>query len=100
MNSKRIAAGVLSFVILLLLGWTIFAGVGDLHTRVILGVGAALGIIYTAIGRVPGWIAKYSFGGITRDNDPANISPRVYLPILLVVIAIAAIALIAVLRFA
>ena len=100
MTSNRIAAGVLSIVILGLLGWAIFAGVGNLHTRIILGVGAVLGILYTAIGRVPDWIIDASGGGITDDDDPSNISPRVYLPILLVVITIAVIAFIVVIRFA
>ena len=49
-----------------------------------------LGGIYTAFGRLPDWIADYSGGSITEDDDPANISPRVYLPILLGVIVIAA----------
>ena len=68
-------------------------GAGDLHTKIILGAGAALGILYAILGRLPGWIVGRSGGFITTDNDPSNISPRVYLPILVVVISVAVIAL-------
>ena len=83
MNGQQIAAGVLSFVLLTLLGWSLFAGVGDLRTRVILGVGVALGLLYAATGRLPDWMVNLSGGSITHDDDPSNIPPRVYLPILL-----------------
>ena len=89
MTSNRIAAGTLSLVLLGLLGWSIFTGVGDLRTWTMLGVGAALGLLYTAFGRVPDWIVDHSGGSITDDDDPSNISPRVFVPILLGVILVA-----------
>ena len=99
MTTNRITAGVLSLVLLALLGWCIFAGVGDMRTWLILGVGAAFGLIYTALGRLPNWIADHSGGTITDDDDPSNISPRVYVPLLLGVIVIAVLVFFIVLRF-
>ena len=99
MTTNRIAAGALSLVLLALLGWSLFAGVGDVRTCVMLGIGAILGLLYTAIGRVPDWIVDYSGGSITDDDDPSNISPRIYLPILFSVIVVAVIAFVLVLRF-
>ncbi len=48
-----------------------------------------LGSLYTAFGRLPDWIVENSGGSITDDDDPSNVSARVYLPILLGVILIA-----------
>ena len=99
MTTNRIAAGALSLVLLALLGWSIIAGVGDVRTWGTLGLGAMLGVLYTAIGRVPDWIIDHSGGFITDDTDPSNLSPRIYLPILFGVIALAVIAFVLVLRF-
>ena len=89
MSTNRIAAVALSVVLVALLSWSILAGVGDIRTRIILGVGVLLGLLYAAIGHVPDWIVDYSGGSITNDDDPSNISPRVYLPILLGVVVVA-----------
>jgi hypothetical protein len=89
MNTYRIAAGILSVVLSALLGWAIVAGVGDLRSRILLGVGVALGALYTAFGRLPDWIRDRTGGTITDDNDPSNIPPRVYLPIILGAILVA-----------
>ncbi len=99
MNNKRKIVGALSFLLLALLGWSIFTGVGDIRTYVTLGVGALLGFLYTVIGRVPSWMVDNSLGTITNDDDPSNIPPRVYLPILLGLITIAVISLVVVLNF-
>jgi hypothetical protein len=88
MTPKRIAAGTLSLVLLALLIWSIVADVGDLKTKVLLAVGFVLGSIYTGLGRIPTWIIDLFSGSITDDDDPSNISPRVYLPIILGVILI------------
>ena len=90
MTTNRIVAGTLSIVLLALLGWSVTVGLGDVRTWIMLGVGAALGMLYTAIGRLPDWIVDLSGGSIANDDDPSNISPRVYLPILLTVILVAA----------
>ncbi|EGF29230.1 hypothetical protein [Rhodopirellula baltica] len=88
-TNKRIASGVLSLVLLTLLGWCVVARVGDLRTWVVLGFGVTLGSLYTAFGRLPDWIVENSGGSITDDDDPSIVSARVYLPILLGVILIA-----------
>jgi hypothetical protein len=92
MTPNRIVAGTLSLLLLVLLGWSIFSGIGDLRTRVILAVGVALGLLYTAFGRLPDWIVDHSGGSITDDDDPSNISPRVYMPIVFGAILVAVIA--------
>ncbi|EMB13335.1 membrane protein [Rhodopirellula europaea 6C] len=80
---------MLSLVLLSMLGWCVVARVGDLRTWVALGLGVTLGWLYTAFGRLPGWIVENSGGSISDDDDPSNVSARVYLPILLGVILIA-----------
>ena len=99
MTTNRIAAGALSIVLLALLGWSIFAGIGDVRTCIMLAIGSVLGLAYTALGRLPDWVVDYSGGSITDDDDPSNISPRVYFPVLFGVIAIAVIVFVVVLRF-
>ncbi len=89
MTTNRIASGLLSLVLLVLLGWCIIAGLGNFRTKLILGAGAVLGTVYTVWGRLPDWIIDHSGGSITHDDDPSNISPRIYLPILIGVIVIA-----------
>ena len=98
-TTNRIVAGVLSIVLLALLGWSLFAGVGDVRTRTMLAVGVCLGGTYAFLGGLPDWIVDYSGGTINADDDPSNIPPRVYLPILFGVIAIAVIAFAVVLNF-
>ncbi len=82
MSPTRITAGLLSLVLLGLLVWTIVRGVGDIRTQILIGVGAVLGIAYVAYGRLPGWLISLSGGSLVADDDPSNISPRVYLPII------------------
>ena len=92
MTPKRLIAGTLSFLLWVLLGWSVFAGIGDLKTRIILAAGGALGSLYSVLGRLPDGIVENSGGFITDDDDPSNISPVVYLPIVLGAILIAVIA--------
>lgn len=99
MTTKRIVAGAMSILLLALLGWSILAGVGDVRTWIMLGLGVILGVVYTAIGRLPGWIVANSGGSITDDHDPSNISPQIYLPILFGVIIVAVMTFVVVLRF-
>ena len=95
-TANRVAAGILSLALLALLVWTTIARVGDLHTRIVLAVGIVLGSLYTVLGRVPTWIVHHSGGSITDDDDPSNLSPRVYLPILFGVFLLAAAAFVVV----
>lgn len=68
------------------------------YSVVILGV--VLGWLYVIRGgSLPGWLIEftqkfnfYTGGTITKDNAPENISPRIYLPILLSAILIAILA--------
>lgn len=94
MNTNRIAACILSFLLLVLLGWSVFAGVGDVRTWFMLGAGALLGALYAVLGRLPDWITAYSSGSITADDDPSNISPRVYLPMIFGIIIVAVTAIV------
>ncbi len=92
MTANRITAGILSLILLALLGWCVFSGVGNAQTIILLGFGTTLGILYTVFGRLPDWIVEFSGGSITDDDDPSNIPPRIYLPILLgaILISVAA----------
>ncbi len=92
MTLKRMTAATLSLVLLALLVWSIFAGVGDPKTWIILALGVVLGALYAALGRIPDWIVDQSGGSMTDDKDPTNISPRVYLPIVAGAILVAVIA--------
>ncbi len=96
MTPQRIAAALLSLALLALLGWTIVRGVGDLRTQIVLGVGVVLGVVYTAYGRLPDWLISHSGDSLTADDDPSNISPRVYLPIIATVTLLAIVALVVV----
>ena len=89
MRPKQITAGLLSMVLLALLVWTFVGNAGDIRIQVLLGIGIVLGFIYTIYGQLPEWLINFSGGKIVADDDPSNISPRIYLPILGVVILIA-----------
>ena len=58
---------------------------------------AILGLIYIIRGgSLPDWIYKFTeqspFGGtLTSDNDPRNISPKIYLPVLIIALSLLAI---------
>jgi len=82
MTPKRIIAGLLSLALVGLLVWSIVRGVGDIRTRTLLAVGAVLGIAYVVYGRLPDWLISLSGGSLAADDDPSNISPRIYLPII------------------
>ena len=57
-------------------------------------MGIVLGVIYTLQGELPELLIDWSHGRLTADDDPSNISPKVYLPIVLGVIVIAFVALV------
>jgi hypothetical protein len=89
MTQSRIAAVVLSLLLLGLWIWSFINGVRDPRLHTMLGIGVSLGALYAANGQLPKWITSASSGHLTADDDPANISPRLYLPILTGVIIIA-----------
>ena len=68
---------------------------GSLGTLPVLASGIVLGALYVwRGGSLPEWADRFGNrrGGasITRDDDPGNIPPKVYLPILLGVLLLAA----------
>ena len=81
-------------VLVCLLTWSLATGFGDLKTRAIILMGIVLGVIYTLQGKLPEQLIDWSHGRLTADDDPSNISPKVYLPIVLGVIVIAFVALV------
>ncbi len=89
MKPKRFVAGLLSLVLLAFLGATFLGGSDGedlLEVRIALGVSAVLGMVYAWQGRLPDWALELGDGRLTQDDDPSNISPRVYLPILLALV--------------
>ncbi|MBI1310391.1 hypothetical protein GC176_03720 [bacterium] len=80
---------MLAVLLAALLAWSIVAGVGNLRTQILIGIGVVLGLVYTCFGHLPEWIVDCSGLSITDDDDPSNIPPRIYLPILLGVILLA-----------
>ncbi|MEM9827025.1 MAG: hypothetical protein AAF958_10575 [Planctomycetota bacterium] len=89
MKRNRWVAGTLCVLLLTLLIYCIVAGVADLRTHIMLAFGVILGFAYSLRGRLPDELVRRSGGSITHDDDATNVSPKVYLPILLVIIAIA-----------
>lgn len=94
MTPNRIAATVLVLLLAALLAWSVLQGVGDLRLRLLLGAGIALGAVYAWFGRLPDWLVRHSGDSLRHDDDPANLSYRVYLPILLAAAALAGLALV------
>jgi multisubunit Na+/H+ antiporter MnhG subunit len=98
-HAKRIAALCLTIFLLIALCIMFFTSdsVGD-HVTVILGIG--LGSLYVFRGgSLPEWLIEYTqrfnfftAGTITEDDDSANISPKIYLPVIFSAILIAIIA--------
>ncbi len=88
---RRLATDLLVVVLSALLAWCLIQGVGDVRTIIYLCLGIFLGAIYTFNGQLPSWLFTFTGGSLTADDDPANIPPRVYLPIIAVVILIAVI---------
>ena len=88
MMFKRVVAGLLSLVLLVFLGATFFGVGGEdlLEVQIPLGVSAVLGIVYAWQGGLPGWAIELS--GLTRDDDPSNLSPLVYLPVLFALVLV------------
>lgn len=93
MSAKRIAALCLTVLLAGLFVRCLIADVGDLKTRGLLLIGSVLGAIYATHGSLPTWIIERSGGRLAADDDPANLSPRVYLAVLPVAIVVAGIAL-------
>ncbi len=97
---KRLAALALTLVLAGLAIHMWIAGVGDAKTAGFVGMGIVLGLLYTLRGgSLPGWVYRASEShwaggtGITEDDDPRNLSPKIVLPILAGAIVTAAVLL-------
>lgn len=88
--------GDLAVLLAVLLGWWIFSGLGNLHLWLLLAIGVVLGWLYPVSGRLPVRFIDRMGGSITGDDDPSNISPRVYLPILFALVLVAVVVFFAV----
>ncbi len=97
---NRIAALCLTVGLVVGLAYVVFAKIGDAVAYSCMAMGICLGTLYVIRGSLPESllriteITRYIEGGhITADDDPRNISPRVYLPILAAVLLVAVIIL-------
>ena len=95
--AKRIAALLLTMALVALGIYSLMARIGDLKTFYLLAVGIILGTLYTIRGgSLPRFVYRlgrshwFHGGEITADDDPRNLSPRLYLPILLAAVLAAA----------
>lgn len=89
MTSRQITAGLLVILLAFLLGRMLIRGGGDFRLQLLLGGGIFLGSLYTIFGKLPDWLLLASGGKITADDDPRNLSPRISLTILAVVLLLA-----------
>jgi hypothetical protein len=87
---KRIAALALTIALVALGFYSWWTGAGDRHVLWLLCVGVLLGSLYTVRGgSLPPFVYWLGLGKITKDDDPRNLPPRFYLPILLGAAALA-----------
>lgn len=90
MSAKRIVVPALAVILAGLGTYAWSAGVATMQMLWLIGMGVALSIAYVIRGgTLPETV--YRNRTVLHDDDPRNISPFVYLPILLVVLSIAAI---------
>lgn len=88
MKTNRIASASLTILLLALLCRCIYIGLDDFRIYLMLVVGVIFGSTYAALGRLPNWMTDYSGGNITHDDDPSNLSPKLYLSILFCLIIV------------
>ncbi len=96
--AKRLIASALTAGLVALDVYSWISGAGNFESRILLGVGIVLGTLYVVRGAsLPESMHSVStshwFGGtgINADDDPSNLSPKVYLPILFTAILIASV---------
>jgi hypothetical protein len=88
--ARRVAALALTFALVALGLYAWWADIRDVRMWWLLGVGSVLGLLYTVRGSsLPEFVHWFGGSGITADDDPRNLSPKLYLPILLVVLVAA-----------
>jgi hypothetical protein len=98
-DANRIVALFITIFLIIILGIMFFTSVSLKDSGVII-FGIFLGSIYVLRGgSLPNWIIEFSQkfnfftgGSITADDDPGNLSPKIYLPIIFLAILIGIIA--------
>jgi|SRR6266478_4942136 len=89
---RRVAVFLLTMLLAGLAIYTWRANVGNRRVLLLLAIGIVMGLIYTVRGgSLPPWLYRRGGGKITEDHDSRNLSPKVYLPVLLAVILLAAV---------
>jgi hypothetical protein len=92
--ARRVAALVLTLALVAVGGWSVANGI--IGTLPVLLIGIALGVTYVVRGgSLPQWVywmgkSRYGVRRITPDDDPSNLPWRVYLPVLLGMLLLAA----------
>ena len=98
-SGRRIAALVLIVFILILAGWIIWTDPSKWGYVAGFGIPLFVAVVFVgAGGRYPEWLVGaddrirrlFGLSILTEEDDPSHLSPKVYLPILLVVILVAA----------
>ena len=88
---RRAAVLVLTLMLSCLAIYVWRAKVGDQRVLFLLSTGILLGVVYTIRGgSLPLWVHRIGGNKITNEDDPRNLSPKLYLPVLLAVIVVAA----------
>ena len=86
---QRIAAAILTLALAAIALHT-WRNHGDRNTLILLVLGVGLGVLYCVRGSLPSHVYRRSEGRLTSDDDEHNLPVGVYLPILLIVLALAA----------
>ena len=92
--ARRVAALLLTLALVAVAAWSVASGI--IGTLPVLLMGIALGLTYVVRGgSLPEWVywlakSRYGVRRITPDNDPSNVRWRLYLPVLLGVLLLAA----------
>ena len=87
---RRATALLLSLLLAALAIHTWRTNPHDHSLLILLFTGVLLGLLYAALGALPSWLLHITGNKLTSDDDPQNLSPRLYLPILAAAIALAA----------
>jgi hypothetical protein len=97
MGAKRIAVLILAMLLATIGIYAWARGVATAQLGSLLCVSISLAILYVWRGNsLPDFIYRYEI--VQRDDDPRNISPRVYLPLILAALIVAAVLLFLTLR--
>jgi hypothetical protein len=91
MSIKRLVVLLLVAGIAVLGLLAVRAGTAEPGQLAIFATGIVLGMVYLIRGgSLPDWVHRYF--DVNADDDPSNLPPRIYLPVLIAVIVIASLA--------